>query len=202
MDLKERQDADHKDIMEQLAAADFTQRLTESKVLEGQNDIKGILVMMQKGLAEHKVVSDEGRKRMAKNLYRLLRLSNLVPPECQLDSGEIEWSGEVPIDGGNKNVDMYKGLYLQSEDVRIKVIRSVNMKDENTVKRIRREVELWSEIYAVDKGKHVIPFYGFYSPDGIRLALVSPWVDNGNALAYVMKNDNVLDYKKLVHCLA
>jgi hypothetical protein len=124
---------------------------------------------------------------MAKNLYRLLQLSNLVPPECQLDSGEIEWSGEVPIDGGNKNVDMYKGLYLQSEDVRIKVIRSVNMKDENTVKvclpdaesylardskspqRIRREVELWSEIYAVDKGKHVIPFYGFYSPDGIRL---------------------------------
>ncbi|KAF8331192.1 kinase-like domain-containing protein, partial [Amanita rubescens] len=143
-------------------------------------------------------VSDEGRKRIAKNLYRLLQLSNLVPPECQLDSGEIEWSGEVPIDGGNKNVDMYKGLYLQSEDVRIKVIRSVNMKDENTVKRIRREVELWSEIYAVDKGKHVIPFHGFYSPDGIRLALVSPWVDNGNALAYVMKNDNVLDYKKLI----
>ncbi len=71
---------------------------------------------------------------MAKNLYRLLQLSNLVPPECQLDSGEIEWSGEVPIEGGNKNVDMYKGLYLQSEDVRIKVIRSVNMKDENTVK--------------------------------------------------------------------
>jgi hypothetical protein len=48
MDLRERQDADHKAIMEQLAAADFTQRVTESKVLEGQNDIKGILVMMQK----------------------------------------------------------------------------------------------------------------------------------------------------------
>ena len=130
-------------------------------------------------------MSDEGRKRMAKNLYKLLQLSN-IPPECQLDSGEVEFSGEVPIDGG-ENFDMYKGLYLQSEDVRIKVIRSVIMKDENTVKvclpdaesylaydskyfqRIRREVELWSTIYAVDKGKHVIPFYGFYSPDGIRL---------------------------------
>ena len=28
---------------------------------------------------------------------------------------------------------MYQGRYLQSEDVRIKVIRSVNMKDGNTV---------------------------------------------------------------------
>ena len=131
---------------------------------------------------------EEERHRMAKNLYNLLRLSTLLPPECQLHSGMVQWSGEVPIEGGNKNVDMYKGLYLESEDVRIKVIRTVNMKDDNTVKvclpgatefylacgskcfqRIRREVELWSEIYAIDKGEHVIPFYGFYSPDGIRL---------------------------------
>jgi hypothetical protein len=129
-------------------------------------------------------VSEEGRKRMAVNLYELLRLSNLVPPECQLDSGEVEWSGEVPIEGG-KNVDMYKGRYLQSQDVRIKVIRSVNMKDEKTVEvcfrlwslacdskylqRIRREVQLWAEIFRMDQGKHVVPFYGFFTPDGFRL---------------------------------
>ena len=77
---------------------------------------------------------DEGRKRMAQNLYKLLKLSNLAPPECQLNSGEVEWAGEVPIEGGTKNADMYKGRYLQSEDVRIKVIRSVDMKNENTVK--------------------------------------------------------------------
>ena len=128
-------------------------------------------------------MSEEGRKRMAKNLYELLRLSNLVPPECQLDSGEVEWSGEV-IEGG-KNVDMYKGRYLQSQDVRIKVIRSVNMKDEKTVEvcfqlwsqacgskylqRIRREVQLWAEIFRMDQGKHVVPFYGFFTPDGFRL---------------------------------
>ena len=77
-------------------------------------------------------MSEEGRKRMAMNLYELLRLSNLVPPECQLDSGEVEWSGEIPGEGG-KNVDMYKGRYLQSQDVKIKVIRFVNMKDQKTV---------------------------------------------------------------------
>ena len=48
MDLKQRQDADHKAIMEELAAADFMRRVTESKILEGQNDVEGILVMMRK----------------------------------------------------------------------------------------------------------------------------------------------------------
>jgi hypothetical protein len=48
MDLKQRQDADHKAIMEELAAADFMRQVTESKILEGQNDVEGILVMMRK----------------------------------------------------------------------------------------------------------------------------------------------------------
>ena len=61
---------------------------------------------------------DEGRKHMAQNLYKLLKLSSLAPPECQPNSGEVEWAGEVPIEGGTKNVAMYKGRYLQSEDVR------------------------------------------------------------------------------------
>ena len=30
-------------------------------------------------------------------------------------------------------------------------------------------------------------------------ALVSPWVNNGNALAYVEKNDDIVNYEKLVH---
>jgi len=76
-------------------------------------------------------VSEE-RKRVAKNLYSLLRLSKLLPPKCQLDSGEVEWSG-VPPTVGNRNADMYKGRFLQSEDVRIKVIRSANSKDERCI---------------------------------------------------------------------
>jgi hypothetical protein len=74
---------------------------------------------------------------MAQNLFKLLKLSNVAPPECQLDSGEVEWAGEVPIEGGTKNTDIYKGRYLQSEYVRIKVIRSVNMKNERTVEVCR-----------------------------------------------------------------
>jgi hypothetical protein len=77
-------------------------------------------------------VSEEERKCMAKNLYSLLRLSKQLPPRCQLDSGEVEWSGEVHT-MGTRNADMYKGRFLQSEDVRIKVIRSVNSNDEQSI---------------------------------------------------------------------
>ena len=122
---------------------------------------------------------------MAKNLYDLLQLSHQLPPDCQLD-GMVEWSGEVPTPGG-KNADMYKGRFLHNGDVRIKVIRSANPKDGNTVKvrltvinenpsppfmslqRIRREVELWAKVQERDQGQHIIPFYGFYTPDGLRM---------------------------------
>lgn len=69
---------------------------------------------------------------MASNLYDLLRLSKQLPPERQLDSGEVEWSNKIPI-AGSRNVDIYKGRYLQREDVTIKVIRTVNPKDEKNV---------------------------------------------------------------------
>jgi hypothetical protein len=69
---------------------------------------------------------------MASNLYDLLRLSKQLPPERQLDSGEVEWSNKIPI-AGSRNVDIYKGRYLQREDVMIKVIRTVNPKDEKNV---------------------------------------------------------------------
>jgi hypothetical protein len=85
------------------------------------------------GLEERNTMSEEERRRIQVNLHDLLLLSKQLPPNCQLNSGEVQWSGEIPAEGG-KDVDLYKGRYLHSEDVKIKVVRSVNMKDENTVK--------------------------------------------------------------------
>lgn len=76
-------------------------------------------------------VSEHSRNRMAENLHKLLQSSGRVPPELQLNSGEVEWPKERFNSG---NVDICKGRYLHSEDVRIKVVRSVNMKDENAVR--------------------------------------------------------------------
>jgi len=64
---------------------------------------------------------------LATNLYDLLQLSNQLPPNCYLD-GMVELSHDVPISG-----DMYKGRYLHSKDVRIKVIRSADPKYFNTI---------------------------------------------------------------------
>lgn len=75
---------------------------------------------------------------MAKNLYGLLRLSNQLPTNCQLNPGMVEWT-EAPF-AGDKRADMYKGRYLQSEDVRIKVIRSVDASDEKNIEVFRSGV--------------------------------------------------------------
>ncbi|KAF8328330.1 kinase-like domain-containing protein [Amanita rubescens] len=183
--LKRSLDADRKVIMELLAAPNLVQWVKESKLTS--YDQKEISAMIQSSLAERNAISEGEHHRMAKNLYDLLQLSNQLPPNCQLDSRMVEWAGEAPF-AGDRNAEMYEGRYLRSQDVRIKVIRS----------RIRREVELWSKIHNTDQGKHIIPFCGFYSPDGVRLALVSPWISNGDALAYVERHDNLLNYRKLI----
>ncbi|KAF8338498.1 kinase-like domain-containing protein [Amanita rubescens] len=195
--LKEVLDVNSKDMMDRFASPNFAQQVMQ-QVKEGritEDDQRKISAMIQRNL---ETVSEGERKRMAENLYKLLESSGRIPPECQLSPKEVEWAGERRIEDGN-NIDMYKGRYLHSQDVRIKVIRGINMRDENNVRRIRREVEVWVKIYEKDKGKHIIPFYGFYSPDGLCLALVSPWMKNGNALSYVKKQDDVKDiYKKLI----
>ncbi|KAF8331185.1 kinase-like domain-containing protein [Amanita rubescens] len=192
--LEEMHNVDRGDMVGRFASPDFVQEVQNSEITE--DDQRVVKTMMQTNLG---TVSDEERKRMAENLYKLLRSSGRIPPECQLSSKVVEWAGERRMESGN-NIDMYKGRYLNSQDVRIKVIRSINMGDENNVKRIRRQVEVWAKIYEKDQGKHIIPFYGFYSPDGLRLALVSPWMENGNALSYVKKHDDFTDsdYKKLI----
>jgi hypothetical protein len=83
---------------------------------------------------------------MAKNLYDLLRLSDQLPPNCQLNSGEVEWSGDMPT-MGNPNVEMYKGRFLHSEDVMIKVICYIDVKDEKTVEVGRLGIEPSSMTY-------------------------------------------------------
>ena len=67
---------------------------------------------------------------MESNLYDLLRVSGQLPPQSQLESGEVQLMDSIPI-AGSRNVDIYKGRYLQREDVMVKVIRSVKKDDGN-----------------------------------------------------------------------
>ena len=168
---------------------------------------------------------------MSENLYHLLQSSGLVPRELQLNSGEVEWTQEGSNVG---NVDMYKGRYLQSEDVRIKVIRSVNMKDEKAVrvsfpgtdsKYPSRDWHAFRELGVKSRCgrnyikwiKESISYHSMASTPPMAFvcecrqqgrrcplyyyhisALVSPWMNNGDALAYVKRQDTDVDYRKLV----
>jgi len=49
-------------------------------------------------------------------------------PNPQLNSGEVEWSSQA-----SKNADMHKGRFLHCEDVRMRVIRAAEMRDERGV---------------------------------------------------------------------
>ncbi|KAF8351806.1 hypothetical protein F5887DRAFT_912476 [Amanita rubescens] len=178
-------------IMKKLAARNFVQQIKDRDLLE--NDQTEILKVMQRGLAENKVLSDDERQHIAKNLHTLLRVFNQLLPNPQLGSGEVEWSSQA-----NKNADMHKGRFLHCEDVRMRVIRSADMRDGGSIQRIRDEFEVWAKLHKQDQGKHIIPFHGFYSLDGLPLALVSPWMNNGNALAYVKNRDRDINYGKLI----
>ncbi|KAF8633770.1 hypothetical protein AX15_001276 [Amanita polypyramis BW_CC] len=199
-DFRECLDEDNRVILKLLSNENLVRQASEFEILENQNEMRGLLEKLQKSLAEKESFSKEERDRVESNLYDLLRMSGQLPPHSQLDSGEVQWTDRIPV-SGSRNVDIYKGRYLQREDVMIKVIRSVKM-DEQSLNRIKREIQLWATIYERDKGKHIIPFYGFWTVDGVRLALISPWIDNGDALTFVKRNDNIVNYRKLIRGIA
>ncbi|KAM6503065.1 Protein kinase-like domain containing protein [Amanita muscaria] len=198
-DFMDSAEKDRTEIRKSFASVNLVQEAILRNVTENRNDVRKLVDNLQKHFADPTALTEE-RDRMASNLYDLLRLSHQLLPRLQLDSGEVEWEDRAPIHRYGA-IGVYKGRYLKREDVTIKVIRTMD-NDERNINRIRREVELWARIYETDKGKHILPFYGFCTTDGVHLALVSPWIENGDALEYVKKHDQLVNYKQLIRGIA
>jgi serine/threonine protein kinase len=58
-------------------------------------------------------------------------------------------------------------------------------------------MDVWSKLWDSDRGRHILPFYGWCQTDGPYPYVVSPWQANGTAIDYVKKNA-FINHKQLV----
>ncbi|KAF9257440.1 kinase-like protein [Marasmius fiardii PR-910] len=137
---------------------------------------------------------------ISKNLYGLQVTTKTLLPDLHLVSGEITDIEEQAV-SGTTSMDIFRGRYLQKERVAIKVMRSVQA-HVYTKRRFYREGRIWDSIYNIDRGKYILPFYGFGEDRDSRPFMVSPWQENGNALSYVRQNDEKVNYKQMITGIA
>ncbi|KAG5650027.1 hypothetical protein H0H81_001040, partial [Sphagnurus paluster] len=83
-------------------------------------------------MAENKRLAQRMPVGISKNLWQLQLQSGELMPELYLNSGEVRRTNDHPIKGTNM-VDVYEGLYLESEKVYIKVLRVVDA-NENSLR--------------------------------------------------------------------
>ncbi|KAH6890210.1 kinase-like domain-containing protein [Coprinopsis sp. MPI-PUGE-AT-0042] len=87
--------------------------------------------------------------------------------------------------------DVWRGV-LQGQSVAMKVMRTIK-RPEEILRNYSKEAVVWSQL----RHPNVLPFYGIYcwAPhDGMpleRMALLSPWLDAGNAVEYLHHHLNV-----------
>jgi len=155
---------DHAEVVEYLSSIQNSQSITNDTLSEQNGMIRDMMGMMQTLLGENKQIAHRTHNGLSNNLYQLQRESGQLLPNLQLESGEVVRVGQHPV-SGTAAMDIYEGLYLHREKVAIKVVRAVNS-NEHSLRRFMREVKIWTEIWNIDHGKHILPFYGFCQSDG------------------------------------
>ncbi|KAJ7117403.1 kinase-like domain-containing protein [Mycena crocata] len=191
---------DFRELKDYLSSIENSQTLTNEMLNAQGSDIRQLMTFMQHLLGDNIRTADRVHNGLSSNLYDLQFKSDELLPDFHLRSGEVVRMGQFPI-SGTSAMDIYEGLYLQREKVAIKVVRAVNS-NEHSLRRFKRECEIWKALWRIDRGKHVLPFYGFCQEDGPFPYMVSPWQPNGTALTYVKKYDTKIDYLQLVKGVA
>jgi len=74
--------------------------------------------------------------------------------------------------------------------------------NDDSLRRFKREVKIWAEVWKRDRGEFILPFYGFAQNDGPFPYMVSPWQKHGNVLEYVKVHDLKVDYHRLITRIA
>ncbi|KAJ7765638.1 kinase-like domain-containing protein [Mycena metata] len=189
---------DHQQALEFLAAIQNAHIIVQELLVAQRSDVTQLVSMMQKLLGENSINRDGPLHRgLSVNLFRL---KHEVLTNYHLHPGEVVRISDFPSPGSTMALDIYEGLYLASEKVEIKVVRALQS-SEDSLRRFRRQCEVWAVVWEVDQGKHILPFYGSCHNDGPFPYNISPWQPNGNALHYV-KNRREIDYIRLIQGIA
>ncbi|PFH50547.1 hypothetical protein AMATHDRAFT_60805 [Amanita thiersii Skay4041] len=192
---------DHDELLEKLADIEVSQKLSEAEARKQTELMKQMMGMMQQLLGENKQAAERRHQGISSNLYQFQKQSGLLLPKFQLDSGEVKRTSDHPVGTTSSGMDIYEGIYLGCEKVAIKVVRSVNANDASN-KRFNREVDIWCSLWERDQGRHIVPFYGYNTSDGPYPYMVSPWHEQGHALAFVQKYDKLVNYHDLIEGIA
>ncbi|KAJ7619883.1 kinase-like domain-containing protein [Mycena rosella] len=183
---------DHHQVLDFLAAIQNAQTIEREILAAQRTDLIQLMARMQTFLGDSITLGSGLHSGLSTNLHHLQLENNELLPDFHLRFGEVERIGQFPV-SGSAFLDIYEGLYLQKERVAVKVIRAANS-NETSLRRFLRECKIWKAIWEVDKGTHVLPFYGFSMEGGPFPYMITPWQSNGRALNYVKNNDNTIDY--------
>ncbi|KAG2151038.1 kinase-like protein [Suillus bovinus] len=112
-----------------------------------------------------------------------------------LEVSEVRRIGQYPVKGTG-SADIWEGYYLNKERVAIKILRAVHCGPQ-TLRRFKREAEIWKLMWEADHGEHILPFYGFCQNDGPFPYVVSPWMVNGTVDEYIRKHP-IVDHYALI----
>ncbi|KAF7370027.1 TKL/TKL-ccin protein kinase [Mycena sanguinolenta] len=208
---------DHDEVLDYLAAIQNAQIIGQEISTAARSDLQQIMAMIQQLMSTN--LRDNLHSGLSANLYDLQFKNQELLPDFHLRAGEVIRLSQFPVSGSHL-FDVYEGqqipnkmgssfndhslvgLYLGREKVAIKVVRAVAA-DERALHRFHRECDIWKNLWNIDKGRHIVPFYGYCSNDGPFPYMVSPWQANGNVLDYVKTHDNLnIDYKQLVKDIA
>ncbi|KAG2152023.1 kinase-like domain-containing protein [Suillus cothurnatus] len=180
---------DKEDIVQYLGDIRNQQELMQVAQTKQAEDLHQIMKLMQKNLPGHVPTTDRG---MESNLYHVQHSSQSLLPNMNLKRGEVRRIGQYAVKGTG-SADIWEGYYLNEEKVAIKILRAVHCEPQ-TLRRFKREVDIWKRVWEADRGEHILPFYGFCQNDGPFPYVVSPWMVNGTVDEYIKKYPTVDHY--------
>ncbi|KDQ09404.1 hypothetical protein BOTBODRAFT_178967 [Botryobasidium botryosum FD-172 SS1] len=108
--------------------------------------------------------------------YPLIERYPFDPP---LHEWEVELTKTEKSVGGGYS-DCCEGLFLGHHKVAMKALRAHIMGNKVAERRMKREMNVWSKL----RHPNVLPFIGWCTLKSTSY-MVSPWMENGDALAYV-----------------